>query len=57
MKSKLKIFTYGFYVGTVLWVCGLVTSMIVENIVMKMLLIFIPLSIYLFFTIDKEIIE
>lgn len=57
MKRKLKIFTYGFYIGMVLWMCGLVASMIVENTVMKILLIFIPLTIYQFFTISKAIIE
>lgn len=36
---------------------GLVASLIVENITMKMLLIFIPLAIYQFFTIGKGIIE
>ena len=57
MKRKLKIFTYGFYIGMVLWMCGLVASMIVENTVMKMFLILIPLAIYEFFTIGKGIIE
>lgn len=57
MRRKLKIFTYGFYISMVLWMCGLVTSMIVENIVMKIFLIFIPLAIYHFFTIGKGIIE
>ena len=41
----------------ILWMCGLVVSMIVDNITMKMLLIFIPLAIYQFFTIGKGIIE
>ena len=41
MKRKLKIFTYGFYIGMILWMCGLVASMIVDNVTMKMLLIFI----------------
>ena len=57
MKRKLKIFTYGFYIGMILWMCGLVASMIVENITMKILLIFIPLAIYWFFIIGKSIIE
>lgn len=35
----------------------MVTSMIVENLVVKILLIFIPLAIYHFFTIGKGIIE
>ena len=48
-RTKLKIFTYGFYIG--------MTSMIVENLVVKILLIFIPLAIYHFFTIGKGIIE
>ena len=52
-RRKLKIFTYGFYI----WMCGLVASMIVNNAIMKILLIFIPLAIYQFFTIGKEIIE
>lgn len=57
MKRKLQLYTYGFYAGMVLWMCGLVASMIVENIVMKMLLIFIPLAIYQFFAVGKAIIE
>ena len=57
MKIKLKIFTYGVYIGMILWMCGLVASMIVDNVTIKMLLIFIPLVIYQFFTIGKGIIE
>lgn len=57
MKKKLKIFTYGFYIGMILWMCGLVASMIVENVTMKILLILIPLAIYWFFLIGKSIIE
>ena len=57
MKRKLKIFTYGFYISMVVWESGLIVSMIVENVIMKMLLIFIPLAIYQFFTIGKGIIE
>lgn len=56
-RRKLKIFTYGFYIGMILWMCGLVVSMIADNVTMKMLLIFIPLAIYQFFTIGKGIIE
>ena len=56
-RTKLKIFTYGFYIGMTLWMCGMVTSMIVENLVVKILLIFISLAIYHFFTIGKGIIE
>jgi len=56
-RKKLKIFTYGFYIGMILWMCGLVASMIVDNDIMKILLIFIPLAIYQFFTIGKGIIE
>lgn len=57
MKRKLKFFTYGFYIGAVLWECGLIASMIVENVTMKILLILIPLAIYWFFIIGKSIIE
>lgn len=57
MKRKLKIFTYGFYIGMILWMCGLVASMTVDNVTIKMLLIFIPLVIYQFFAIGKSIIE
>ena len=35
MKIKLKIFTYGFYIGMILWMCGLVASMIVDNVTIK----------------------
>ena len=56
-RRKLKIFTYGFYIGMILWECGLIASMIVENVTMKILLILIPLVIYWFFIIDKGIIE
>ena len=54
MKRKLKFFTYGFYIGAVLWACGLVASMIVENVTMKIFLILIPLAIYWFFIIGKS---
>lgn len=57
MKKKLKFFTYGFYISMVAWECGLIASLIVENITMKILLIFIPLAIYWFFIIGKSIIE
>lgn len=57
MKRKLKFFTYGFYISMVVWACGLVASMIVDNVTIKMLLIFMPLVIYQFFTISKGIIE
>jgi len=43
--------------GMILWMCGLVASMTVDNVTIKMLLIFIPLAIYQFFTIGKGIIE
>lgn len=56
-RRKLKIFTYGFYISMVVWECGLIVSMIVENVIMKILLIFIPLVIYWFFIIGKGIIE
>lgn len=57
MKRKLKFFTYGFYISMVVWECGLIASMIVENVTMKILLILIPLAIYWFFIIGKGIIE
>ncbi len=57
MKKKLNFFTYGFYIGMILWMCGLVASMTVDNVTIKMLLIFIPLTIYEFFAIGKSIIE
>lgn len=57
MKRKLKFFTYGFYISMVVWACGLIASMIVENVTMKILLILIPLAIYWFFIIGKSIIE
>lgn len=57
MKRKLKFFTYGFYISMVVWACGLVASLIVENVTMKILLILIPLAIYWFFIIGKSIIE
>lgn len=55
-RRKLKIFTYGFYIGMILWMCGLVASMIVDNAIMKNFLIFIPLAIYQFFTIGNACI-
>lgn len=57
MKRKLKFFTYGFYISMVAWECGLIASMIVENVTMKILLILIPLATYWFFIIGKSIIE
>lgn len=57
MEHKLKIFTKGFYLSLILWMCGMIASMIVENITIKLLLIIIPLAIYWFFLIGKSIIE
>ena len=57
MERKLKIFTVGFYIGMVLWMCGAVASMMVENRASKLLLTFIPLAIYEFFAIGKVAIE
>lgn len=57
MERKLKIFTVGFYIGMVLWMCGVVASMMVENRASKLLLTFIPLAIYEFFAIWKVVIE
>lgn len=57
MERKLKIFTVGFYIGMVLWMCGVVASMMVENRASKLLLTFIPLAIYEFFAIGKVVIE
>lgn len=57
MKRKLKIFTYGFYIGMILWMCGLVVSMMIENRTIKSLLILISVVIYEFFAIGKLIIE
>lgn len=37
--------------------CGIVASMIVQNTIIKLLLIIIPLAIYWFFLIGKSIIE
>ena len=56
-RRKLKIFTCGFYIGMVLWMCGLFVSVTVENIKVKILLIFTPLVVYHFFVIGKGIIE
>lgn len=57
MEHKLKIFTKGFYLSLILWICGMAASMIVENRIIKLLLIIIPLAIYWFFLIGKSIIE
>lgn len=57
MEHKLKIFTKGFYVSLILWMCGIVASMVVQNTIIKLLLIIIPLAIYWFFLIGKSIIE
>ena len=57
MERKLKTFTFGFYIGMVLWMCGVIASMMVENITIKLLLIFILLAIYQFFTIGRAVIQ
>ena len=57
MEHKLKIFTKGFYLSLILWICGMVASMLVGNRTIKLLLIIIPLAIYWFFLIGKSIIE
>lgn len=57
MEHKLKIFTKGFYLSLILWICGMAASMMVENRTIKSLLILISVVIYEFFAIGKLIIE
>ena len=57
MEHKLKIFTVGFYISLILWMCGMVASMIIKDTAIKLLVIIVPLAIYWFFLIGKSIIE
>ena len=57
MERKLKIFTVGFYISLILWMCGMVASMIIKDTAIKLLVIIVPLAIYWFFLIGKSIIE
>jgi hypothetical protein len=53
----LKIVTYGFYISMILWVSGMVTSILIDNKIISLLFIGIPLAIYMFFTVLKIFIE
>ena len=55
--TRIRIFSKGFYLSLILWVCGMATSIMVENRTIKLLLIFIPLAIYEFFAIGRAVIE
>ena len=53
----LKIVTYGFYISMILWVSGMVTSILIDNKIISLLFIGIPFAIYMFFTVLKIFIE
>lgn len=53
----LKIVTYGFYISMILWVSGMVTSILIDNKIISLLFIGILFAIYMFFTVLKIFIE
>ncbi len=52
-----KIVTYGFYISMILWVSGMVTSILIDDKIISLLFIGIPFAIYMFFTVLKIFIE
>ncbi len=59
---RWKFFNRGFYISLIIWTCGIAFSMIggeVFNIspVIRLMSIFVPLGIYMFFVIGKDSTE
>lgn len=48
----LKIVTYGFYMSMILWVSGMVTSILIDNKIISLLFIGIPFAIYILYSIE-----
>ena len=53
----LKIVTYGFYMSMILWVSGMITSILIDDKIISLLFIGLPFAIYMFFTVLKIFIE
>lgn len=53
----LKIVTYGFYMSMILWISGMVTSILMDDKIISLLFIGIPFAMYMFFTVLKIFIE
>jgi hypothetical protein len=51
-------FRYGFYIALIIWMCGICFSMFYNgSSVIKVTVITISLCIYIFFAIEKSIME
>lgn len=60
--KKWKFFQHGFYISLIIWACGMAFSMIGGELfdispVVRIISIFVPLGIYMFFLIGKSNIE
>ncbi len=53
-----EFFKYGFYVSSIIWMCGICFSMFYSgSTVIRVAIIVISFCIYIFFAIGKSIIE
>ena len=59
---RYKFFNGGFYISLIIWACGMAFSMIGGELfdispVIRIISIFIPLCIYIFYLVGKSITE
>lgn len=55
---KLRFFRCGFYVSLIVWICGVYIPMFMDvSAWIKIAVILITLSNYIFFTIGKSVVE
>ena len=59
---RWKFFQHGFYISLIIWACGMAFSMIGGELfdispLVRIISIFVPLGIYMFFLIGKSNIE
>ena len=59
---RWQFFNRGFYISLIIWACGMVFSMIGGELfdispVIRIISIFVPLGIYMFFVIGKDSTE
>ena len=60
--KKWIFFRHGFYISLIVWACGMTFSMIGGELLdispaIRLISIFLPLSIYMFFVIGKSKLE
>ena len=62
VNSRYMFFNIGFYISLIIWACGIAFSIIGGELfdispVVRLISIFVPLGIYMFFLIGKSNIE